>query len=95
MARSSFDVHVQEIVGTLIVGATVIMLRPHGSNDLEYFLDRLIQKQVTYIQIVPAFVKILIDYLQDRNISTLKTIRTIDIGGKYVNQRILFFHIPY
>lgn len=29
-SRSSFDMHIQEIVGTLVCGASVIMLHPHG-----------------------------------------------------------------
>jgi acyl-coenzyme A synthetase/AMP-(fatty) acid ligase len=83
MARCSFDVHAQEIVGTLIVGATVIMLRPHGSKDLDYLLPELRRKQVTYIQMVPAFLKFFIDSCQDQSTPPLPTIRTIDMGGKF------------
>ena len=32
MARCSFDVHVQDILGTLMIGATLIMLRPEGTH---------------------------------------------------------------
>ena len=28
MSRCSFDIHVQEILGTLMIGATVVMLHP-------------------------------------------------------------------
>ncbi|CAF1412242.1 unnamed protein product [Adineta steineri] len=37
--RCSFDVHVVEIIGTLILGGTLIMLRPGGILDLEYFSE--------------------------------------------------------
>ncbi|CAF0854016.1 unnamed protein product [Adineta steineri] len=37
--RCSFDVHVVEIIGTLILGGTLIMLRPGGILDLKYFSE--------------------------------------------------------
>ncbi|CAF3941239.1 unnamed protein product [Adineta steineri] len=36
MARCSFDNHLLSLVGTLITGATLIMLRPEGHMDLDY-----------------------------------------------------------
>ncbi|CAF4311925.1 unnamed protein product, partial [Adineta steineri] len=33
MTRCSFDIHVQEILGTLLVGGTLIMLHPGGTID--------------------------------------------------------------
>ncbi|CAF4565110.1 unnamed protein product [Rotaria socialis] len=84
MAQCSFDVHTQEIIGTLIIGATIIMLHPHGTKDLEYLISELRQKQVTYIQMVPAFINFLIDNCQYHDNLVLPTIRTIDIGGEIV-----------
>ena len=36
MARCSFDTHVQDILGTLMIGATLIMLHPEGTIDFDY-----------------------------------------------------------
>ncbi|CAF3842764.1 unnamed protein product, partial [Adineta steineri] len=36
MTRCSFDIHVQEILGTLLVGGTLIMLHPGGTIDFDY-----------------------------------------------------------
>ena len=38
MARCSFDIHVQEILGTLMIGATLVMLHPRGNIDFEYLI---------------------------------------------------------
>ncbi|CAF1563671.1 unnamed protein product, partial [Adineta steineri] len=38
MASCSYDVHVQEIIGALTVGASIIMLHPEGNMDIEYFV---------------------------------------------------------
>ena len=50
MASCSFDVHVQEIIGTLMVGSSIVMLRPQGNMDLDYLLTVLREKQVSYMQ---------------------------------------------
>ncbi|CAF4473575.1 unnamed protein product, partial [Adineta steineri] len=39
MTRCSFDIHVQEILGTLMNGATLVMLHPRGTLDFEYLAD--------------------------------------------------------
>ncbi|CAF4047448.1 unnamed protein product, partial [Adineta steineri] len=36
MTRCSFDIHVQEILGTLLVGGTLIMVHPGGTIDFDY-----------------------------------------------------------
>ncbi|CAF4293824.1 unnamed protein product, partial [Adineta steineri] len=36
MTRCSFDIHVQEILGTLLVGGTLIILHPGGTIDFDY-----------------------------------------------------------
>ncbi|CAF3917459.1 unnamed protein product [Rotaria sordida] len=54
MARCSFDVHVLDILGALMVGATTVMLRPGGLIDFEYLSTVLRKKQITYIKTVPS-----------------------------------------
>ncbi|CAF4429232.1 unnamed protein product, partial [Adineta steineri] len=47
MTRCSFDIHVQEILGTLLVGGTLIMLHPGGTIDFYYLSEVLQNKQIT------------------------------------------------
>jgi non-ribosomal peptide synthetase component F len=54
MARCSFDIHVADIVGTLIVGATLVMLHPKGNLDFDYLAQTLLAKQITMIETVPT-----------------------------------------
>ncbi|UJR12976.1 hypothetical protein I4U23_000001 [Adineta vaga] len=39
MARCSFDIHVQEILGILSKGATLIMVHPRGTIDFDYLSE--------------------------------------------------------
>jgi non-ribosomal peptide synthetase component F len=67
MSRCSFDIHVQEIFGTLINGATLVMLHPRGTIDFEYLSQVLDGKQITYMHSVPSLLYRFFTYIQEHN----------------------------
>ena len=67
MARCSFDIHVEDIMGGLIVGATVVMLRPGGMLDFEYLTTVLGMKQVTRMDSVPSLLQRLFQFVEEHN----------------------------
>ena len=78
MARSSFDIHVQEILGTLMVGATIIMLRPRGTIDFGYLSTVLEKKQITYMHTVPSLLHSFFTFVeQGNNKGAMKYLRTL------------------
>ncbi|CAF1548872.1 unnamed protein product, partial [Adineta steineri] len=81
MAQCSYDVHVQEILGTLMIGATLIMLHPQGNLDIDYILRILHEKQITYLQSVPAYLNNIDEFVLKYNKSKIFTLRNLDIGG--------------
>ncbi len=81
MAACTFDAHVLEIFGTLLYNATLIMLHPHGNMDFIYFTKTLQNKQVTFILAVPTFLYHLCEFINDNNLSSLSTIRSLCCGG--------------
>ncbi|CAF4095456.1 unnamed protein product, partial [Adineta steineri] len=82
MASCSYDVHAREIIGGLITGSTIIMLRPQGNMDLDYMMNTLNGKQVSYLQCVPTYANVLLEFLQSHSVPNLSTLRTFDIGGE-------------
>ena len=82
MASCSYDVHVQEIIGAMIVGGSSVMLRPLGNMDLQYVMKVLHGKQISYMQNVPAYLSNMLEYLQKHNQTSSNTLRTLDVGGK-------------
>ncbi|CAF4098502.1 unnamed protein product [Adineta steineri] len=82
MASCSYDVHVQEVIGGLTVGASIIMLHPEGNMDIEYVINVLNKKAISYLQSVPAYVNNMLEYVEKNNSSSLSTLRTLDIGGE-------------
>jgi non-ribosomal peptide synthetase component F len=88
----TFDVHLSEIAGTLIMGGQVILLHPNGNLSMTFFSETIARQQVTYLNIVPSLLIILIDYLRTtNNKECLKTLRCILFGGKKQYQNIFLY----
>jgi non-ribosomal peptide synthetase component F len=82
MARCSFDNHLLSLVGTLVIGATLVMLRPDGNMDLEYLAEVLHQKQITVMHAIPSLLNSLISFLMENNrTSAVKWLRSLCSGG--------------
>ncbi|CAF1649578.1 unnamed protein product [Adineta ricciae] len=83
LAASTFDIHILEILASLFSGATVIMLHPDGNMDFAYLDYVLRSKEVTHLMAVPTFLKYLCDFILEKNLSPLKSIRNVSYGGEY------------
>ncbi len=83
MGRCSFDIHVQETLGTLMNGATVVMLRPRGNIDFDYLSATLLEKQITSIYTVPSLLQNIFTYLEEtEKIDVVRFLRSVCTGGK-------------
>ncbi|CAF1448006.1 unnamed protein product, partial [Adineta steineri] len=83
MTRSSFDIHVQEILGTLLVGGTLIMLHPGGTIDFDYLSEVLQNKQITYLHTVPSLLHGFFNFAeQSNNQNVLKHLRSLCSSGE-------------
>ncbi|CAF0942581.1 unnamed protein product, partial [Didymodactylos carnosus] len=67
MSRCSFDIHLQEVLGPLIIGATLVVLHPGGTTDFEYLSTVLEYKQITYRHSVPSLLQSFFTYLNECN----------------------------
>jgi non-ribosomal peptide synthetase component F len=87
MAECSFDVHVGDILCTVMVGATLIMLRPRGLMNFEYLTQVLEEKQITCMTSVPSLFYSLFHFVDDYNRqSALKYMKSIGSGGMYFTE---------
>ncbi|CAF1545801.1 unnamed protein product, partial [Adineta steineri] len=90
MARCSFDNHLLSLVGTLIAGGTLIMLRPNGNMDLEYLAEVLNQKQITVMHCVPSLLNSLFTFIKEnRHRSAVKWLRSLCSGGETLNMKVV------
>ena len=83
MARCSFDIHVQEILGTLMTGTTLIMLHPRGTIDFGYLSTVLRKKQITYMHTVPSLLQSFFTFMKElNNRDILKSLRSLCSSGE-------------
>jgi non-ribosomal peptide synthetase component F len=89
MGRCSFDIHVQEILGTLMIGATVVMLRPRGNIDFDYLTATLIKQQITFMYTVPSLFQSFFTRLEEtKNMNAMKCLRSLCTGGESLSNEI-------
>ena len=61
----TFDIHMQEILGTLWLGGTLCLLRPNGNLDMSYYTLTVERHQATLLIMVPTLISMLIQYLHN------------------------------
>ncbi len=82
IASCSFDAHVLEIVGSLMVGSSFTMLRPYGNVNLEYIATVLSVKQISFMMTVPTLWNRLLEYIQCVNHCHLSTMHSLCSCGE-------------
>ena len=67
LTSSSFDSHLDEIDGTLVRGAQLVLLKPGGHLDFDYMTQTIYDKKVTYIGPVPSWINALGKFLNENH----------------------------
>ncbi|CAF3473432.1 unnamed protein product [Rotaria socialis] len=95
MARCSFDIHLSDILGTLIVGATLVMLHPKGNLDFDYLALILLSKQITMIQTVPTLLNQFFQYNNGTDyVLGEASIKNICSSGELIARNEAQFRLP-
>ena len=83
ISRCSFDIHVQEVLGSLMFGATSVMLHPHGNVDFDYLSTVLVRKQITFLHTVPSLLLHFFRHIvQQTKRPTMRYIRSLGSTGE-------------
>jgi amino acid adenylation domain-containing protein len=70
----SFDVSVWELFGPLLAGAQLILAKPKGHLDTDYLVQVIAQHQITFIDLMPSMLQILLEDRRFQNCSSLKRV---------------------
>lgn len=82
IARCSFDVHIEEILVSMMTGATILMLHPRGTVDFNYLSTVLQRKQVACMGGAPSFFINFFSFIKEsRKEETMDCLRSLIIGG--------------
>jgi non-ribosomal peptide synthetase component F len=83
ISRCTFDLHALDIMGILMIGGTLIMLRPEGILDFVYLAAVFKTKQITYIQTVPSLLQSFFTFLiETHNSIDVICLRSLCTSGK-------------
>ncbi len=83
MSQCSFDIHVGDIIGTLVTGALLTLLRPDGHSDFEYLVETVQRHQITYMHTVPSLLNALFKLLEsDGKPAHVKYLRSVCSSGE-------------
>jgi amino acid adenylation domain-containing protein len=86
----TFDAHVPELLGCLILGGTLILLHPDGNMQLDYLTHLIERHQSSYMHSVPSHLAIICEHLDQENIfDRLSTLRSLCSSGEPINVRCL------
>jgi non-ribosomal peptide synthetase component F len=90
VATCSWILHLTEISLPLIVGGTLILLRPDGHLDMAYFAQTLLHQQVTTLLIGPGIIRALTNYLEiSQRMETFSFVRNLCTAGNY--EMLIYF----
>ncbi|CAF1545922.1 unnamed protein product, partial [Didymodactylos carnosus] len=97
IASCSWDAHLLEILGSLILSATVIMLYPDGHRNMIYLLETIQAKRATSLGAVPTLLITLYEYLQrsTAHFDSLKTMRVVWTTGEVLLSQVVSKITPY
>ena len=64
-SQCSFDVHVFELLGCMVTGGTLVMLKPFGNMDMDYLSRTIAEQHVTWAVLTPTVTALLVQFLND------------------------------
>ena len=84
VASSSWILHLMEISLPLVVGGTLVLLRPSGYLDMGYFSQTVSCQKVTTLIIGPGIIRALTSYLEmSQRLETFDFVRNLCVAGDY------------
>ncbi|CAF1627454.1 unnamed protein product [Adineta ricciae] len=86
IAACTFDPHIEEILGALMIGSSVIMLHLDGHMDMAYLLQTIRDKQISYALAVPSLLDSLCAYVRQNKVPPLTTIHTLCSTGEALSK---------
>ncbi|CAF3722111.1 unnamed protein product [Adineta steineri] len=90
IARCSFDVHVQDIMGSFITGSSLIILHPRGIMDFDYLANVFEEKTITCITTVPTIIHNFFTFLQQSNrLNAVLYLRSVSSGGEPCSLKLI------
>ncbi|CAF3708674.1 unnamed protein product [Rotaria sp. Silwood1] len=104
---TTFDIHIQEILGTLWLGGCICLLRPNGNLDMNYLTSVVQRNQITFAITVPTLLATIAQHVHnyhDKHHTLISLQRLCSIGEPlrprtasllydYLNPSAVIYHL--
>lgn len=64
-ASSCFDISIWQFFSALMVGGKVVIFDDSEKSNIEYFINRMIEMQISILEVVPAYLLVMLDSMND------------------------------
>ncbi|CAF3771336.1 unnamed protein product [Rotaria magnacalcarata] len=97
LASSSFDVHLDEILGALVRGAHLVLLKIGGHLDFDYVTKTINQHKVTFVAPVPSWMNALGKFLSENHLAhdRIRQVRLWYLGGEQLLSSTVRQFLPF
>lgn len=88
-ASLSFDVSIEEVIPTLLSGATLVMRDAQMATSVRHFLEQVAAEAVTVLNLPTAFWHVLVDEMARDGLALPPSVRLVIVGGEQISPRAL------
>lgn len=88
-ASYTFDISVWQFLNVLITGGTTVIYDRETILNPALFIENLITVQATILQVVPSYLKTMLDLITEDKMPDLSAIKYLSVTGEAVSQLLL------
>ena len=88
VAPQSFDISLWQLVSALLVGGRTLIVEQELILDIEEFVERIAERRVNVLQVVPSYLEALLSYLEEFP-RELPDLRCVSVTGEAVKRELL------
>ncbi|MFC4607591.1 amino acid adenylation domain-containing protein [Streptomyces maoxianensis] len=86
-APQCFDISLWQLVSALLVGGRTLLVEQEVILDVQRFLDRIVDRGVTVLQLVPSYLEVVLSALEQRP-RPLPDLRYVSVTGEAVKKEL-------
>ncbi|HTI14172.1 MAG TPA: amino acid adenylation domain-containing protein [Dictyobacter sp.] len=86
-APQCFDISLWQLVSALLVGGRTLLIEQEVILDVQRFVDKIIDSQVTVLQLVPSYLEVVLSYLEQHP-RKLSDLRCVSVTGEALKKEL-------
>jgi amino acid adenylation domain-containing protein len=88
VAPQCFDISLWQLLAALLVGGQTLLLEQEVILDVKRFVDRVVERKVNVVQVVPSYLEVLVSYLAQHP-RELPDLRCVSATGEALKKELV------